>query len=175
MILWLLLFLPAIEAEIDVAFSPQGGCQEMVLDQIEAAQTRIWAAVYSFTSDTIAQALVSTHERGVDVKMIMDEEQIDSEYSQANLMTSHGIEVRHDTHPGLMHHKFAVVDDSVVISGSYNWSWSAENRNDENLLVITSPEIVDLFEERFEMIWVEAVEWVAVVDTLKTNSTNPED
>ena len=175
MILWLLLLLPAIEAEIDVAFSPQGGCQGMILEQIEDAQTRILAAVYSFTSDTIAQAFVSAHQRGVNVKVLMDEEQIDSEYSQADFLTSHGIEVRHDTHPGLMHHKFAVIDDSVTISGSYNWSWSAENRNDENLLVITSHEIVNLFEERFEMLWNQAVEWVVVEDTLNTNYTNSED
>ena len=174
MILWLLLFLPAIEAEIDVAFSPQGGCQEMILDQIEAAQTRILAAIYSFTSDTIAQAFVSAHQRGVNVKILMDEEQIDSEYSQADFLTSHSIEVRHDTHPGLMHHKFAVIDDSMTISGSYNWSWSAENRNDENLLVITSHEIVNLFEERFELLWEEGIEWRRVGDTLKTNCTNSE-
>jgi phosphatidylserine/phosphatidylglycerophosphate/cardiolipin synthase-like enzyme len=52
-----------------------------------------------------------------------------------------------------MHHKFMVVDGGIVVTGSYNWSHAAEERNDENLIVILNPDIATLYEAEFDRIW----------------------
>lgn len=67
-----------------------------------------------------------------------------------------GIPVRHETGTGLMHNKFAVVDDSIVLTGSFNWTRSAEGANNENLLKITSPDLAAQYAEEFSELWAMA-------------------
>ena len=62
-------------------------------------------------------------------------------------------DVRVGSNPWLMHHKVMIVDGRIVVTGSYNWSWSAENRNDENLIVIMDEDIAREFEEEFMRVW----------------------
>ncbi|MEM1518588.1 MAG: phospholipase D-like domain-containing protein, partial [Nitrososphaerota archaeon] len=67
-----------------------------------------------------------------------------------------GVDIRIDGNPDLMHHKFAVIDDEVVITGSYNWSAAAEDKNDENLVVLRDEEVAQLYRKEFERVWKEA-------------------
>jgi phosphatidylserine/phosphatidylglycerophosphate/cardiolipin synthase-like enzyme len=55
-----------------------------------------------------------------------------------------------------MHHKFMIIDGKIVVTGSYNWSYSAEEKNDENLVVILSPNTAKLYETEFNRIWSQA-------------------
>ncbi|MEM2988730.1 MAG: phospholipase D-like domain-containing protein, partial [Candidatus Bathyarchaeia archaeon] len=64
-----------------------------------------------------------------------------------------GVPVRLDTNPALMHNKVAIIDGSIVITGSFNWTASAEARNNENMIVIRSAQIAALYEEEFERVW----------------------
>jgi len=66
------------------------------------------------------------------------------------------VDARLDGNPYLMHHKFMVIDGKIVVTGSYNWSYGAEERNDENLVVISSPDIAKLYEAEFNRIWRQA-------------------
>jgi hypothetical protein len=89
----------------------------------------------------------------VKVRLVMDRGQGESQYSADRYFLKQRIPLRFGGGAGIMHNKFAVIDDSVVVTGSYNWSEAAEIRNDENLLVIASPDIAKLYAGRFEFLW----------------------
>ncbi len=96
--------------------------------------------------------MIAAHRRGVDVKVILDRYKA-SEGSEYDKLRSAGIPVRLHESAGLMHNKVAVIDGSITITGSYNWTGTAENENDENLIVIRSLEIFNSYEKEFEKIW----------------------
>jgi phosphatidylserine/phosphatidylglycerophosphate/cardiolipin synthase-like enzyme len=126
-----------------------------LLAQLRAAHHSIDAAIFSFTVDRIAAVLDSAAERGVEVRVVADKQQAGSSYSVVDALAK-GIRVRIGTGSGYMHNKFAIVDDSVCITGSYNWSEAAETKNDENLLVLVSPELAKVFETQYEVLWARA-------------------
>jgi phosphatidylserine/phosphatidylglycerophosphate/cardiolipin synthase-like enzyme len=141
---------------ISVYFSPRGGCTSAVISQIKMAKKSIDVAIYSFTSRKIAKALIAAHKRGVKIRIVADEGSAISRNSVLPLLESAGIPVRYKrgSGGGLMHNKYAIVDGEVVITGSFNWTVSAEKRNDENLLVIKGlPAIVKAYEKNFERLW----------------------
>lgn len=131
---------------VQACFSPQGRCSSYILHEIEQAKKELLVAVYAFTSDDLATALVQAKKRGILVQVV-----VDREFDLANEKSSKGkffdmqkIPLRRisgmksivaEKDSGLMHQKFAVIDRRIVFSGSYNWTRSADNSNDENLLL----------------------------------------
>ncbi|TCK06497.1 phospholipase D family protein [Phorcysia thermohydrogeniphila] len=141
---------------ISVYFSPRGGATSAIVSEIKRAEKSIDVAIYSFTSRKIARALIAAHKRGIRVRIVADEGSARSRNSVLPLLESAGIPVRYKrgSGGGLMHNKYAVVDGETVITGSFNWTVSAEKRNDENLLVIKGlPAVVKAYEENFEKLW----------------------
>jgi phosphatidylserine/phosphatidylglycerophosphate/cardiolipin synthase-like enzyme len=141
---------------ISVYFSPRGGATSAIVSEIKRAEKSIDVAIYSFTSRKIAKALISAHKRGVKVRVVADEGSARSRNSVLPLLEAVGIEVRYKrgSGGGLMHNKYAVIDGKTVITGSFNWTVSAEKRNDENLLVIKRlPALVEAYEKNFEKLW----------------------
>jgi len=138
-----------------VYFSPNGGCQDAIIAQISNAKRSIDVAMYNLTSREIAKELVSAKERGVNVRVFMDEKAAkDNKYAKDTYLSQSGIEVRHYTaRKGIMHNKFAVIDNQVLITGSFNWTPTANWENEENLLIITDAYIVKQYSGRFEQIW----------------------
>ncbi len=137
-------------ATVGVYFTPSGAPQKIVRDAIRAAQRSIKIAMFYFTDDLLMAELAAAHTRGVQIDAVWDfrgwERFEDSEIDDALHL---GIGVV-DALPGLVHHKFAVIDDKLVIVGSTNWSDSGLFNNDENLLVIESPELAAQFSQHFE-------------------------
>jgi len=133
-------------------FSPKGGCAERIIYWINRANTSVHVLIYSFTLPNIAEALIDAKNRGVDVKIVFEKEQI-SQYSQYFRLASAGISVRNDTNPDYMHNKVAIIDGVIVMTGSYNWSSSAENSNNENLIIIKSADVAREYETVFYRIW----------------------
>jgi phosphatidylserine/phosphatidylglycerophosphate/cardiolipin synthase-like enzyme len=109
--------------------------------------------MYSFTSRQIAQALVDAKNRNVQIRIVLDKAQKNEQYSKSRYLISNGIDVKYHLGPGLMHNKFAVIDGQEVITGSFNWTASAEKRNEENLLVITDKAFSKRYSERFNHLW----------------------
>jgi len=141
---------------VSVYFSPRGGATSAVVSEIKKAKDSIDVAIYSFTSRRIARALIQAHRRGVKVRVVADEGSARSRNSVLPFLESVGIPVRYKrgSGGGLMHNKYAVIDGKTVITGSFNWTVSAERRNDENLLVIKGlPAVVKAYEENFERLW----------------------
>ena len=144
---------PAITADnvqTQVFFSPRGGCTEAVVSSISQAKTEILVQAYSFTSAPIAKALVDAHKRGVHVQIILDRSQRKERYSSADFTAHAGIPTFIDAAHAIAHNKEMVIDKAVVISGSFNFTKAAEEKNAENLLVLKSKELARGYIENWE-------------------------
>lgn len=154
LIIFFLISFPSIlHAEVKVYFSPEGGCQEAVVTEINNARKSIDVGMYSFTSRQIAQALIDAKNRNIKIRIVLDKGQKKERYSKARYLITNGIDVKFHLASGLMHNKFAVIDGQEVLTGSFNWTASANMRNEENLLVITDKEISAKYEQRFDYLW----------------------
>lgn len=137
---------------LGVYFSPYGGCEGQVINWIDRANKTIHVLIYSFTNDDIGDAVLRAHQRGVEIKVVFEKGQV-SRYSEYWKLQSIGVLVKNDTNPGLMHHKTVVIDGYVILTGSFNWSAAAEERNNENLMILQSDYLVLIFEEEFQKMW----------------------
>jgi phosphatidylserine/phosphatidylglycerophosphate/cardiolipin synthase-like enzyme len=157
LLLLLLLFLPSCQSQepqslppIEVYFSPKGGCTEAVVKEIDAAKKTILVQAYSFTSAPIAKALVDAHERGVQIRVILDKSQRGEKYSSADFVQHAGIPIWIDAKHQIAHNKIMIIDGATVITGSFNFTKNAEQSNAENLLVIRSPELATKYASNWD-------------------------
>ena len=142
---------------IDVYFSPDDGVQASFLDLIDNAEESIYFMAFSFTSDELGNAVRARAEEGVEVKGVMEDEQVNSNVgTEFDPFQQAGLAVLRDGNEGQMHHKVMIIDESIVVVGSYNFTNSAETRNDENLLVIYNSEIAAQFLEEFQRVYAQA-------------------
>jgi phosphatidylserine/phosphatidylglycerophosphate/cardiolipin synthase-like enzyme len=145
------------DTPIDIYFSPDDGVQASFVELVENAQENIYFLAFSFTSDEIGNAVRERAKDGVEVRGVMDEEQVKSNVgTEFDPFRQAGLDVKIDGNGGQMHHKLMIIDESIVIFGSYNFTNSAETRNDENLLVIYNKEIASQFMAQFERVYAQA-------------------
>lgn len=141
-------------ARYQVCFTPGQDCQGLIVQQINQAKTSVLVQAYSFTAVPIARALKQASARGVDVRVILDKSQRTERYSGATFLKNAGIPVVIDGQPAIAHSKVMIVDQNVVITGSYNFTKSAQERNVENLLVIQGdPPLVRAYIDTFLSRW----------------------
>lgn len=140
-------------AKTEVYFSLYDNPQKEIIKNINQAEAFINIAMYIFTDREIALPLAEACERGVKVRLYLDKDQVDYKYSQSRFLVQKGIETRISSNNYIMHHKFAIIDNRLLLTGSYNWTFSANNRNDENLMVIDDPEIIEIFQNQFINLW----------------------
>ena len=140
-------------AKTEVYFSLSDNPQKAIIKNINQAEVFINIAMYIFTDREIALPLAKAHERGVKVRLYLDKEQVEYQYSQSRFLVQKGIKVRISTNNYIMHNKFAIIDNHILLTGSYNWTFSANNRNDENLMVIDDPELIEIFQNQFVNLW----------------------
>jgi phosphatidylserine/phosphatidylglycerophosphate/cardiolipin synthase-like enzyme len=161
LLLFVLLFAgPAVQAvnvnvvrqasPIDVYFSPHAGATAAICREIAQARTEILVQAYSFTSAPIAQALLAAHKRGIRVAVILDKSQRTQKYSSASFLMNASIPTYIDAEHAIAHNKIILIDREVVITGSFNFTKAAEEKNAENLLVIRSAELVKLYRENWQ-------------------------
>jgi phosphatidylserine/phosphatidylglycerophosphate/cardiolipin synthase-like enzyme len=124
-----------------------------VLAELAKARKTIDVAMYAFTDSDLAWALVKAHERGIRVRVFLDSGQGASKYAKGRFFARRGLAARYYHGAGIMHHKFAVIDQRVVITGSYNWTASAEKRNREDLLIIADQRVASAYQREFERLW----------------------
>src|SRR5215216_2775793 len=140
--------------KVDLCFSPDDGVLKALVPLLNDAQESIYFLAYSFTSNDLGDIVREKAQAGLTVEGVMDSEQVASNqgteydpFKQADLM------VRQDGIDGLMHHKVFVIDGKIVAFGSYNFSKSAEERNDENLIIVYNELIAQQFIEEFQRVW----------------------
>nr|XP_045365526.1 mitochondrial cardiolipin hydrolase [Camelus bactrianus] len=126
-----------------------------LLRALLAARASLELCLFAFSSPQLGRAVQLLHQRGVRVRVVTDCDYMALNGSQIGLLRKAGIQVRHDQDLGYMHHKFAIVDKKVLITGSLNWTTQAIQNNRENVLILEDEEYVRLFLEEFERIWEE--------------------
>ena len=142
--------------DIAVYFSRTDAPQAAIIQSLNGAQQSLHIAMYYFTDPELAKAVVQAHQRGVATYVYLDRSQVSQQYSQSRYLVQHGVPVRISSNSAIMHNKFAVIDSSVVLTGSYNWTQSAYERNDENLLYIQRDDIAQRYKNRFRYFWTQA-------------------
>jgi phosphatidylserine/phosphatidylglycerophosphate/cardiolipin synthase-like enzyme len=143
---------------LEVYFSPQDGISQHLAGLVSKASQSIDILAYTFTLEPLAESIKAQAAAGVKIRGVFEKEQLESEGNDYPLFLQAGYDVHLDGNPGLMHHKVIIIDGKIVVSGSYNFTRSADEKNDENLLIIYDPQIAALFEQEFEAIYNQAQE-----------------
>lgn len=141
-----------IQAQILVCFSRPEYCKGEITSAIRSAKQYVYVMAYIFTSNDIAQALLDVHNKGVNVKVIIEGDMMNVTGSQYTMLKDAGIDVRLEKTSYLMHHKVIIIDGQIVITGSYNFSDAAEDKNYENLLIIKDSKIAQQYEQEFNRV-----------------------
>jgi len=141
------------DTRIDIYFSPDDGVINSLVNLLNGAKESIYFLTFSFTSNELGEIIRAKDEAGLTIKGVMDEEQISSNQgTEFDPFRQAGIDVRIDGNAGQMHHKVFIVDEKIVVLGSYNFSQNAEVRNDENLIIVYNPIIAEQFMMEFERV-----------------------
>ena len=143
---------------IETYFSPDDSTGQRIIDLILEAEKSIDFMFYAFTSDGIADALLYQAAQGLQVRGVVDAYQdrsgIGGEYQR---LRDQGLDIYLDGHPEKMHHKVLIIDEMIVVTGSYNLTRSAELKNDENTLVIHDQNIAKKYLAEFEWIYQDGI------------------
>ncbi|MDD3266244.1 MAG: phospholipase D family protein [Burkholderiales bacterium] len=143
---------------IEVAFSPKNGATSTIIKAINEAQKTILVSAYNFTSKDIAKALLNKKKQGLEIKIILDKSQVTQKYSSATFFANLGFDMRIDIKHAIYHDKVMIIDDKTVITGSFNFTKAAEEKNAENVLIIrNNPELAKLYTEDWFHNWQLAI------------------
>ncbi len=138
---------------LDSYFSPGDMCRNAITKQISTARQELLVCVFTISDDIITESLIAAHRRGVDIRLITDNEKSFDKGSDIDQLAREGISLRMDKSPNHMHHKFMVVDQHSVLTGSYNWTRGAARFNHENIIVTKNPDTVRAFMHEFDKLW----------------------
>jgi phosphatidylserine/phosphatidylglycerophosphate/cardiolipin synthase-like enzyme len=156
LILWTVLLPPVTLPQenpttLEVCFSPHGECTSAIVKELEKANNSVLVQAYSFTSAPIADALLNAFNRGVKVEVILDKRGKTEKFSKAAFFIDKGIPVMIDDKHAKAHDKVMVIDGETVITGSFNFTKAAEEKNAENLLIIHDRKLA----EKYVKNWLE--------------------
>jgi phosphatidylserine/phosphatidylglycerophosphate/cardiolipin synthase-like enzyme len=139
-----------VDAYVKVYFSPRGGCTEAIIEALNHASSEILVQAYSFTSAPIAQALVHANRRGVKVEVVLDKSQRKEKYTSATFLANSGVPTYIDDRHAIAHNKIIIIDGETVLTGSFNFTKAADEKNAENLLIIQSLEMASIYAENWK-------------------------
>ena len=134
-------------------FSPGPDCRIAIEQAMETALSELLICVFTISDDRLSDAIMAAHRSGLTVRVISDNDKMHDRGSDVERLSQAGVNVRIDRSPEHMHHKFMVIDGRTVMTGSYNWTRSAETRNEENIIAVDDPLLATRFSEEFERIW----------------------
>ena len=134
-------------------FTPPADVAAAVIDVINQSQSEVLVQAYGFTHNGIAQALVKAQERGVRVRVLLDQKSETTNRYVVELFNANNIRMRFDGNHAIAHNKVMIVDDNIVITGSFNFTNSAQTRNAENLLVLRSADLAQNYKANWQEHW----------------------
>jgi cardiolipin hydrolase len=137
----------------DAFFSPGEACRSTIIRQIETATEKLHICVFTISDDSITNSLLTAHKKGVQIKLITDNDKSLDMGSDVEQLARAGIAVKMDTTPNHMHHKFMVSDQRSLVTGSYNWTLSAAKYNHENIILTREASVVKSFAQQFDQLW----------------------
>ena len=134
----------------EVCFTPGEDCTSIIVNAIDQAKKTLLVQAYSFTSAPIAKAVVDAKQRGVFVEVILDKSQFSQKYSSSKFLINHKVPVWNDDTVAIAHNKVMIIDNMKVITGSFNFTKAAENRNAENVLIVSDKNLAKQYTENWE-------------------------
>jgi phosphatidylserine/phosphatidylglycerophosphate/cardiolipin synthase-like enzyme len=141
---------------IENYFGPEDDVMDKLISTVSEATSSIHIMIFSFTNDDLGNAVLERAQQGVQVVAIFEQRGANTDYSECPTMLADGLDVRLDGNPRTFHHKVMIVDGSTVVTGSFNFSDSANEDNDENVLIIHNTDIAALYEAEFNRRLAEA-------------------
>jgi phosphatidylserine/phosphatidylglycerophosphate/cardiolipin synthase-like enzyme len=139
---------------IFIGFSPQDSVvEESLIPAIRGAESSIDVAIFFLTHKNITAELIKAHQRGVELRVIIDATSVSNGYTKHKILREAGIPVKVENWGGKMHMKTACIDGYKLILGSMNWTSSGEKSNDENYLLLNSASDGNEFTQFFETLW----------------------
>jgi phosphatidylserine/phosphatidylglycerophosphate/cardiolipin synthase-like enzyme len=139
----------------EACFTPGDDAAARIAGLFASATRSVEACVFTITDDRLSRAILDAHRRGVIVRIITDDDKAFDQGSDVERLVRAGVQVRTDRAASHMHHKFAVFDGRLLLTGSYNWTRSACEDNHENFVVLDTPTLVASFSRAFEALWKE--------------------
>lgn len=134
-------------------FSPGPECVNTILTQISYALNKIDICVFTISDNDIRDKLVYALNKGVKIRIITDDEKTHDLGSDIEYLQKKGAEVKVDNSSHHMHHKFAIFDNEVLLTGSYNWTRSAAQYNQENILETNDTKAIESYQKEFDKLW----------------------
>ncbi len=139
-------------------FTPPADVVKVIVKAIDASDREVLVQAYGFTHNGIAQALVRAHQRGVKVRVLLDQKTQSTNRYVIGVLQHAQIELRQDGQHAIAHNKVMVIDHDTVITGSFNFTNSAANRNAENFLVLKSEDLARQYRLQWQNHWLHSVE-----------------
>jgi len=149
-----LLVQPAPQSEIAEAwFSPFHDCVSRIVQLFDQSQQQIDICVFTITDNRITDAILDAHRRGITIRIISDNDKAFDRGSDIEFLQSKGVGVRVDATAFHMHHKFAVFDQKILLTGSYNWTVGAARDNQENFVITPDRRLIQAYRTEFDRLW----------------------
>lgn len=138
---------------LGVFFTPPSGAGKALVHWIDEARQEVLVQAYGFTHNAIAQALLRAQQRGVRVAVLLDQKSSSTNRYVIELLQGGRVELRFDGEHAIAHNKVMVIDQRVVVTGSFNFTNSADSRNAENLLILDSPSLASRYHANWQDHW----------------------
>lgn len=140
-------------SNIEIYFSPQDKSSLRIVQLIKNAQKYVYVPTFLITHTEISKELIAAHKRGIDIKILMDANNVYTKNTKHQVLRENGIPVKIENYAGKLHSKTMIIDDKYIIMGSMNFSNSGENKNDENTIIITNPRLAQSYKNFFNYLW----------------------
>ena len=137
-------------------FSPGDVCAKQIINALLTARNSIDICVFTISDNHISDAILTAHNKGKRVRIVSDNDKANDKGSDIYLLADKGVPVRLDKSPYHMHHKFAIFDQRMLLNGSFNWTRSASEKNEENITLLYEPHLINSFSKTFDDLWNES-------------------
>ena len=142
----------------NVYFTPSRECEARIIELLDKATIGADMAVYAINNDRIVESLKKAHQRGLHIRILTDRTQAAGRSSKVGELRTAGLDVRLHSHNRIMHNKYALFDGKVVMTGSYNWTNPASDKNAENCLFMDTPDTIAGYSANFHTLWLQNTE-----------------
>lgn len=148
-----LLYAQETKIKASAYFSPGDDCLHRIRRLIGESQRSLDICIFTLTDNRIVEKLEQAMKRGVKIRIISDDLKSEDTGSDMDRLERMGIRCRYDSSPAHMHHKFAIADHQLLLTGSYNWTRSASMENNENIIVSNNVRLLKSFQQEFQQLW----------------------
>ena len=136
-------------------FSPGETCRDKIRTMLNQAHSQVDICVFTIADDILTDAIVNAHKRNVQIRIITDDDKSEDNGSDIKYLQKQGVTILTDNSPYHMHHKFAIFDNSCLLNGSFNWTRSASQQNQENLSVTDDMNLILAYQKEFNKLWTQ--------------------